>query len=188
MITAQPGRDDGPPRVPQVPASRCRGYGGKGLRQGSARSLFIFLVDRPILRRLRRELGLHPPADPMLARPWHPHLQRRRFQLLNPLVLFCSAACKTGTASFTMRPHPDVGEGASPQLAWPLRAFFLGARKIHQEPLGKPGSTGLDPGSTAGEQARSWQAGWAGSTDLCFLSTGSPARCLCRCIGARIVP
>ena len=37
--------------------------------------------------------------------------------LLNPRVLFCSAACKTREASFTMRPHPDVGEGASPQLA-----------------------------------------------------------------------
>ena len=38
-------------------------------------------------------------------------------QLLNHPVSFCSAACNRGHASFTLGSHPDVGEGASPQLA-----------------------------------------------------------------------
>jgi hypothetical protein len=37
----------------------------------------------------------------------------RAFQM-NRQVLFCSAACKGDNGSFTIAPHPDVGEGAKP--------------------------------------------------------------------------
>jgi hypothetical protein len=44
---------------------------------------------------------------------------------LNHSVLFCTAACIGDNDSFTMAPHPDVGEGAGPQPVRPGRAFYL---------------------------------------------------------------
>jgi len=46
---------------------------------------------------------------------------------MNWQVLFCTAACKADNGSFTIAPHPDVGEGASPQPVLP-EAGFLFAR------------------------------------------------------------
>jgi hypothetical protein len=40
-------------------------------------------------------------------------------------VSFCSAACKPNNDSFTIAPHPDVGEGAGPQPVRPGRAFYF---------------------------------------------------------------
>lgn len=62
---------------------------------------------------------------------------------LNSPFLFCSAACNTRNAPFTMAPHPDVGEGASPQMAQPLRAFLFllpkpSARSRASTPRGFP--------------------------------------------------
>jgi len=37
----------------------------------------------------------------------------------------CSAACIPSNDSFTMAPHPDVGEGAGPLPVRPGRAFYL---------------------------------------------------------------
>jgi len=48
-------------------------------------------------------------------------LARGSFQ--HQAVLFCSAACKGTNESFTVDPHPDVGEGASPLPVRPGRAF-----------------------------------------------------------------
>ena len=46
-------------------------------------------------------------------------------QKLNLPVLFCTAACKPTNGSFTMAPHPDVGEGAGPLAVRCKRAFFM---------------------------------------------------------------
>src|SRR5690606_32453165 len=44
-------------------------------------------------------------------------------------VLFCTAACNRCNDSFTIDPHPDVGEGAGPQPVRPGRAFYLPVAK-----------------------------------------------------------
>ncbi|MET4729138.1 hypothetical protein ABIE09_002951 [Lysobacter enzymogenes] len=51
-------------------------------------------------------------------------IHARAFQMYRQ-VLFCSAACKPNNASFTISPHPDVGEGASPQPVHPGAGFFI---------------------------------------------------------------
>lgn len=43
---------------------------------------------------------------------------------MNQPVLFCTAACKPTNDSFTIGPHPDVGEGAGPHRFRPVRAFL----------------------------------------------------------------
>lgn len=57
-------------------------------------------------------------------------IHARAFQM-NRQVLFCSAACKPNNASFTISPHPDVGEGASPQPVHPGAGFFI-AHDFHR--------------------------------------------------------
>lgn len=60
-----------------------------------------------------------------MDRSGHGSVRKSMTLIVYSRVLFCSAACKAGNKSFTVAPHPDVGEGAGPLPVRPGRAFYL---------------------------------------------------------------
>lgn len=61
-----------------------------------------------------------------------PIFAQRRMPLLNPWVLFCTAACNGRHPSRTMEPHPDVGEGAKPATGPATAGFFVGLHELQR--------------------------------------------------------
>jgi len=74
----------------------------------------------PAARQIPRNLKLNPRADSgTTASP-----TSRRDKILKKSGSLCGAACIWNNNSFTMNPHPDVGEGSRPATGSTGAGFF----------------------------------------------------------------
>lgn len=124
-----PGRETATASAGSVALARVEAPPGVGLR--SCRSSMPSFRQKPgsilILLPQRKRV---PAFAGTTVYPLSEHKARGRFSprplqaFLNPSVLFCTAACNPSNNSFTIEPHPDVGEGAGPLPVSTVAGFF----------------------------------------------------------------